>query len=333
MSSQGVKALIALSLVLIFAPIVYAHTPLRKGHGNHDVQSALEISNPTKSWVLYRSLHEAGEPEYFSLDLSGMQRLVLSVFTPLSEDADFIPNLVVMGLGLSPLGTLPESMEVPEGYGAVLVEGRRTEPEYEPFSPGSYYFNAEFDLTLQEAGKYYVVVYEPDGEGRYGMAVGYREVFTLVEWLLVPFDAISIHQWEGQSLIQILAPMFLTLLFGFFLSWRAGIALNPLGVAGLLSGFLYAGSGVSMAHQMVLASMAAPSAAALITLIFALLPFALGVLIVIWVRDGMMVSSIRDRAKLVVFGLLGFLFWAGLLFGPSLIILLGILSPKNVASV
>lgn len=332
MLSKSVKALIALSLILVLAPIVYGHTPLFKGHGNHDIDSALEISNPTKSWVLYRSLHEAGEPEYFSIELSGGQRLVLSLLTPLSEEEDFAPNLVVMGPALSPSGRLPESMEVPEGYGAVLIEGVRTEPEYEPFSPGSYYFTAGFDLTVQDAGIYYAVVYEPDGDGRYGMAVGYREVFTLLEWLMVPFETISIHQWEGQTLFFILAPIFFTLIIGIFLSWRAGIVRSPLGATGVLSGLLFAGSGVYIMYQMGLALMSAPSGAALITLIFALLPLALGFLIVKWVRDGLNVASIMDRARLVVFGLLGFLFWAGFLLGPSLIILLGLFAPLNVAS-
>jgi len=46
--------------------------------------------------------------------------------------------------------------------------------------------------------------------GKYGIAIGYKEEFTLSEWLLIPIDVINIHQWEGQSLILILMPLLLS---------------------------------------------------------------------------------------------------------------------------
>jgi len=55
-------------IVAMWVPIASAHTPLKPGHENHTLDSALEIPNPTKSWTLYRELHEANEPEYFKLN-------------------------------------------------------------------------------------------------------------------------------------------------------------------------------------------------------------------------------------------------------------------------
>jgi hypothetical protein len=331
MDHKSGKALTALILFLVLIPAAIAHTPLPKGHGNHDLETALPIPQPTKSWVLYRSLHEAGEPEYFSMEISFSERLVLSLFTPLSAEEGFAPSLVVMGPGIAPQGELPDWVEVPAEYGAVHVEGVSHEPEYEPFTPGSYRFTAEYRVDVPEDGVYYAVVYEPEEEGRYGMAVGYREVFTLVEWLTIPFSTVTIHQWEGQPLLQILAPMLLTLMIGVYVAWRSEWTKSLPGAAGLLAGLLYEGSGALVAYQMLLASMAALSSSAMITLIFALAPFVLGVLIIRWVRGGMRVESIGDRAKLVLYGLLGFLFWGGMLVGPVIVILLGLLAPVTVS--
>ena len=63
------------------------------------------------------------------------------------------------------------------------------------------------DLKAPESGKYYIVVSSEQGEGNYGIVVGYKETFTLKEWISVPLNQIKIYRWEGQSLILIFAPL------------------------------------------------------------------------------------------------------------------------------
>ena len=90
----------------------------------------------------------------------------------------------------------PEFIEAPNDVGVLIVESNMPErPEYEPFTPSSYYYLSEFDLEISEHGDYYLVVYETYKEGRYGLAVGYREVFGIDEWLLIPIDVLSIREW------------------------------------------------------------------------------------------------------------------------------------------
>ena len=69
-------------------------------------------------------------------------------------------------------------------------------------------------------GTYYVAVISPDDETRYSLAGGYLEEFTPDEWVLVPVNEISMHVWEGQSAVAVLAPLLAVIVFGLVLVAR-----------------------------------------------------------------------------------------------------------------
>jgi len=165
------------------------------------------------------------------------------------------------------------------------------------------------------------------GEGRYGVAVGYVETFTLIEWLMIPLDVISIHQWEGQSLSSIFAPMALTLGIGLLLIfWKIKPTSSVAVFLGVLSGLLYIGSGLMMLIQMLIALIGAASTSSLVlTLVFSTLPVFLGFLILRKIVNYDIPWRKRDRVIFAVFGILGYALWAGFLLGPSLIIIASIL--------
>jgi hypothetical protein len=79
------------------------------------------------------------------------------------------------------------------------------------FTPSSYYQLISVDLIVEQSGDYYLVVY---GIGKYGLAVGYKEEFSLLEWLKIPFDVTLVHLWEGQSLLLILLPLIIIIYIG-----------------------------------------------------------------------------------------------------------------------
>jgi len=155
---------------------VLAHTPLQPDD-NESLDTAMAISDPTKSWAIYTELHEKEEAQYYILHLEEGERLKASLYVPIAEKG-FMPKLVVMGPEISSNDVLPEFIEVPKDVGVLVVESNLAEsPEYEPFTPSIYYYLSEFDLEISEHGDYYLVVYETSKGGRYGLAVGYREVF------------------------------------------------------------------------------------------------------------------------------------------------------------
>jgi hypothetical protein len=314
--------LFSVVLFLLFVPWILAHTPLKPSHGNESLATAYAISDPEKSWAIYAELHEGGEAQYYRLNMERGVRLRAMLFIPISEKDDFTPGLVVMGPGITSQDTLPEYVEAPGEGGRMLLEGQLpAKPTYEPFTPSSYYYIAELDLDVSEAGTYYLVVYEASQGGRYGVAVGYREEFGLDEWILVPIDVVGVHEWEGQSLFFILSPMLAVLVFGFvFIFWRRPLTFQAVfNWVGVSSALLYLGSGAMIIFQMILALTSATlDLSMVLSIAFALFPILLGITILrLAIKDGGVVTR-RDRAYLALFGVLGVFAWAGLLIGPVL---------------
>ena len=305
-----------------------AHTPLNPIEEIHSLETAFEVPNPTKSWTLYRELHHEGEAEYFKLHLNVGERLRVNLYIKRIE-GNFNPNLIIMGEDLQLADSLPSFIEIPEGFGAYLIEPSIPEkPEYEPFTPASYYYLIDVDETISKEGDYYLAVYEPNlEEGKYGIAIGYKEEFTLSEWLLIPFDVISIHEWEGQSLIVILTPLLLSLVLGLVLFvWKSLIKLNIFNALGIIVGLLYVGSGFMILMQMLIALYGSLfNSLVVLTLIFIALPLALGFFLLRKTIQTKGQLSKRDRVVFVVLGLVGLFAWSGLLLGPSLAIVAGIL--------
>ena len=120
-----------------------------------------------------------------------------------------------MGPGLTNEGKVPETLEVPKGYGVKVFPGDLPEsPVYEAFTPSAFYSLASPDLKAPESGTYYAVVSSTQGKGNYGIVIGYKETFTLKEWISVPLNQIKIYLWEGQSLFLIFTPLGITLALG-----------------------------------------------------------------------------------------------------------------------
>lgn len=300
-----------------------AHTPLNPLDEIHSLETAFEVPDPTKSWALYRELHDEGEAEYFKLHLNPGERLRISLYIKETKE-NFFPHLVIMSRDLALPDDFPNSIEKPEDFGGIVIEPLISEnSEYEPFTPASYYYLIDVDETISKEGDYYVVVYEPNSvEGKYGIAIGYKEEFTLSEWLLIPFDVISIHQWEGQSLIFILAPLLIALFSGVgLLLWKYFKELSLFKIIGSIAGLLYIGSGLMILIQMIIALSTSPfNSSAVITGIFIALPLLLGLLLMRKIVRFKGKLLVKDRVVLASLGLIGLFTWSGLLIGPSLAI-------------
>jgi len=295
-------------LIILLFPIhgVLAHTPLEPPFDNESLATAYGVPDPTKSWAIYAELHEGGEAQYYRLEMEQGERLRLMLFIPVSEKERFKPNLVVMGPAITSHDAPPEFVETAGGVGVTVLEGQLSaEPAYEPFTPSAYYYLADLDLDVSVAGTYHVAIYEAYQGGRYGLAVGYREEFGLDEWLMIPIDVIGVHEWEGQSLGFVVAPMLAVLFIGFVLSvWRRPAILREIfNVTGVSAGLLYLGSGAMMVTQMILALAATgPDFSAVLTVVFTLLPILLGVAILrLTIKDPKSVTK-RVRAFIAILG-------------------------------
>jgi hypothetical protein len=317
---RGLLAIAAFVALAGLAPgAALAHSPTTPGE-NEGLAAAETVREPTKSWAYYSELHEGGEARYFRLELKAGERLYAGVFLP--ADTGFLPRIAAMGPGWGNESALPAFVEVPPGYGHVVVNGTLGGRDYEPFTPASYYQIGKVDITVNRTATYYIAVFEPDRGGKFGIAIGYRESFTAEEWLMIPFRVINIHLWEGQPLALILSPLIVTLALGIALmawwrrrrgSWPYAFRFWP----GALAGLMLAGTGAMTALQMAMAlSVSGNPAGGVVTALFAAIPLALGMWALRLARPGQFDTGFRLRMALV--GALGLLLWGGLVLGPVL---------------
>lgn len=325
--------IVMLIVVALVLPEALAHAPLGVGE-NDSLATATIIPDPAKSWAIYSELHEGGEAQYYQFSIAEGHRIYVSLFaSPESMDKGFMPVLVLMGPKIENQGVVPPYVEVPPRYGVMVVEGRLpTSATYEAFSPSSFYELAEVDLSAPTSGTYYVTVYEQHQGGRYGLALGYIESFTLNEWIFVPMSLLSIYQWSGQSILFILAPAVIVLVIGLglFACQRRKMS-NPLfSSIGTLAGLLFIGTGVTILSQMYIALTRAPLGSEIgITLLFASIPVLLGIGVTKLVLKAEKKIGFQKRVYLFCLGLLALFIWAGFVVGPFLVIVLSVVPNRN----
>ena len=322
------SGLLLLSVAVSFA---LAHAPLGTGD-NESLETAAFIPDPVKSWAIYAALHEGGEAQYYRFAIAAGETIHVMLFKSLRlEESDFLPGFVLMGPGISDQGTVPDYVERPTGSNAFVVAGNQpAQGTYEPFSPGTFYALGELEIEAPGSGTYYIAVFEPDLGGHYGLAVGDVESYGLAEWILIPFSLLGVYQWEGQGLALVLAPMVATVAVGAVLvGWRLkqqGTLGSVSSWLGALAGLLFIGSGAITLFQLVYSiRLTAVGSEAVVTLVFALIPIVLGVAALVLSLRGAEQHSARTRISLVILGAIALFMWAGLVLGPMLAIIAGII--------
>ncbi len=219
MEFRAPLVLASFMLMLLLAQNASAHVPIT-GEPGETLETAAEIEDSTKSFVIYSELHEEGEAQYFKFEIDSGTRLRMTVMIPTEYvNTLFRPTLVLMGPGLTNSSNvsdhITEHIEVPANAGIMVFDEALLDAEYEGFTPSYFYLLEDVNLTIPETGVYYFAIYDETSYGGYAITIGYRETFTIDEWLLVPINVISIHIWEEQNLVLILAPLLLSVAIGF----------------------------------------------------------------------------------------------------------------------
>lgn len=330
MRQLGIACAAPLILTVFLWPAAVGHVPGFSGD-RHGFDEAIPVDDPAKSWAFYGELHGEMQAQYYRLDMGAGDRIYLELLVPTDPSQEgFVPDAVLMGPGLDAEGSPPEFVYVPDGYTTVLMQGAMPDrATYEGFSPSSFYSVAHLEVSAPRNGTYFVAVYGASGGGRYSLVVGYRESFSLSEWVLVPISLISVYRWEGQGIPLILAPIILTVVVGgAMVVWRlrSGRTWSIFRVVATVAGLMFIGSGMTIIVQMLITVMRTHLAAeAVITVLLAAIPILLGIGALRiglgrWDHAG---TSLR--LKLFLVGLLALFAWAGLIVGPALCMMGGIL--------
>ena len=335
--SLAVKSSILFILCLLLIPGVLAHAPSFPGD-NERIDNATYIQDPTKSWAIYAQLHEGGEAQYYRFYIAEGQKISIALNTPADPSSKgFLPSIVLMGPNVTTHGQLPSYVQVPEGAGVLVEEGKKpTQATYEAFAPSSFNELAELQLNAPTSGTYYVAVYDSSSRGHYGLAIGDRESYTPLEYILIPISLITAYQWEGQGLAQIFAPLVMTVVIGLvLLVWNGARQKRTYSFVQwvvALAGLLFIGSGVSTFYQMLFTLTRTPVTPQItLTLVLAFVPTILGLLTlrITLVIEGTL--TVKTRVYLFILGLVALFAWAGLLMGPALAMLSSILPSRTRA--
>jgi hypothetical protein len=328
----------ALIAAFIFVPAAaWAHSP-QYPEGNYSLETAYRIKDAAKSWALYTALEHTDKGDYYKFTMSSDDKIEISLITPdRPSSSGFMPSFALLIPGLTRNDKVPDYIVIPAGYGAIVVGG--SDPEkaaYEPFSPAWFYELAGLTMNAPTDGTYYVVVFDDNHKtGNYGLAVGYLEEFTPLEWVMIPYNVHLTYAWEGQNQVVTLLPIILVLIIGeTVLYWRNRKGMAPTGISkwlAALAGLMFLGSAVSIIYQMVLAfGVTGVSGEAVFTLAFAAISIVLGILALLYaVRHKPALTPWR-RVELFVIGVFAIILWSGLYLGPALAVIAALVPPYAI---
>lgn len=323
-----------LPLILLLAMIVVpvsAHSPIIAG-GNDSPGRAVMIDDPAKSWAVFSYLPGGAAAHFYKFEINEGGRIYFTLqISPESKEWGFSPLIAIIGPGMPDrMETLP--FEVPEGSGVLVIEGTPADSAYyEGFTPTVFYKVVSYSSEAPATGTYYLAVFD-EIPGSYSLAIGYKEEFTPYEWVTIPINQILIYLWSGQSPLAVLAPMAIVVAIGLlFLLWKwrpAGLGRLPKALT-VVASLLYIGTGATILNQVAYASRWAELGPEVgITLVFAGLPVILGIAALRKAQNWN--PSTRTRLSIFALGVLGVLLWAGVLVGPSMMVVASILPRRSV---
>jgi hypothetical protein len=278
-----------------------------------------EVPDAARSYAWYGILEDRDDADIYLLTVEEGGEIRLALSTPDKETA---PTFMLTGPGIDSSDLLPGGIGHTEGQGSIVVPpDPETVASYEPFTPMALYDRAELSFRAPATGEYSVLV--SGDQGRYILATGYLEQFSIAEWVLVPVQVLSVRVWQGQPLPLVLLPVIGAVAAGaiWFRKRTGGIRLWPGAWLLAVAGFSYIGSAILILAETILAGLVTgPDGSMIITVFFAALPLVIGGLMVR--NAGRLIGppALRDRGVILLYGILGFAVWAGVIIGPVLAI-------------
>jgi NADH dehydrogenase [ubiquinone] 1 alpha subcomplex assembly factor 1 len=188
---------LAWGLVILSSP-AYAHRPTMSDGTAVDATHAIEFQDVQISRVVYHEATKQAPQVWITFEVDKPQELFLQIGVPvLDRLRQYRPALALLGPGL-PDVRLP--FEFPSGLGGLVLDTRSVEKPrdfYEPFTGTSSWILKEQDAQLPDAGRYYVVAYDPDGKpGKLWAALGRKEAWGAKDMLNMPKIITEVRQFH-----------------------------------------------------------------------------------------------------------------------------------------
>jgi hypothetical protein len=345
-SAYSVSAiLLSLLLCIQIAAPASAHKPIFES-GGETIETALEIPDPLVSYAIYAQF-EPGIPQiqYYEFQLEAGHSLNFQMLIPVIDGLEeFAPAVLLVGPGLpapdAESSSIIDEFTIPlrttDGVALWSYVWAENVEEFEPFTQTTFWERQDVELTLAEAGTYYLAVVVPEGainpggSGKYVLAPGLEEDFGLSDYVAIPVDWVKARVFWEQSLLFYLLPTFVVLLAGLALLWyrirssdspgSASMAEKGAMYLGLAGGLLMVGTGVNQILLVALSPHLSESAINLVVIMIQSLAVALGLFAI---RSAFALARTPRWTGIVVpvvLTLLALLLGAGFIVGPALLL-------------
>lgn len=176
--------LISIVLSVILCHVAHAHRPIFSEKAAIDPNTAVLITRPDISQVIYREITEDTQQVWLAFDVKKGFRLFIQIGIPVLEHLrDFRPAMLVIGPGL-PENTLETDLPRDMGVKYFPTDSiKKPRFFHEHFTGTDSWILRSEDIILPKSGRYYVIADVPSKQtGKLWLSIGKKEVFGLKEW-------------------------------------------------------------------------------------------------------------------------------------------------------
>ena len=158
-------------IILVSLNPAYAHKLISHDDTHRNFESALQISDHKVSWAIYENLGE-NEAKFYTFDANKGDSFYASIVVPKIEGLEeYSPTLVLVG---------------DDNFEKKKINYEKNFPGdefYEPFGQITYWERQELKTEIPADGTYFLVVMdEKNQNGKYSLAIGTVEDFSLVDF-------------------------------------------------------------------------------------------------------------------------------------------------------
>jgi hypothetical protein len=158
-------------IILVSLNPAYAHKLISHDDAHRNFESALQISDYKVSWAIYENLGE-NEAKFYTFEAAKGDSFYASLAVPKIEGLEeYSPTLVLVG---------------DDNFEKKKINYEKNFPGdefYEPFGQITYWERQELKTEIPADGTYFLVVMdEKNQNGKYSLAIGTVEDFSLVDF-------------------------------------------------------------------------------------------------------------------------------------------------------
>jgi len=181
------SAILAVGLLLCGSS-AWAHKPIFADATARDAEHAVLVRNVDISMVAYPPATAQSPQVWLAFDGKKGKEIEVQLGVPrIARLKELRPSVAVVGPGLP---AWQGAFQIPPKLGGVVLDsaaGPEPKAFHEPFTGTNSWLFEKQKLILPESGRYYLVGYLPNqAQGKFWLAVGYKEAYGFGDWLRLP---------------------------------------------------------------------------------------------------------------------------------------------------